>query len=649
VSAIVGLCHLGGQPLAEPVARDMLGAMAGRGADSVALWRGEGVILAVSRFDWECRPEIAGPAEVALDGSCAAVADASIYYREDLRKRLAAEGVTPAGAGTAHLVLAAYRAWGEECAARIEGDFAFILWDGSRRRMLCGRDASGVRPLHYADLPEGFLAASTVGALARHPRTSTELDLPAIALDAAGIIFAATDATCYQGVRIAPAGATVVRAAGHRPRVIRWWDPGVGLATGAPPADEAAEELRQILAEAVTQRLCGEDPTGIWLSGGWDSAAVFVAAQHRLAGTGALRPVSVSYPPGDSGREDDRIEALAGRWQAPVSWVDGSATPLMSLAGSRADLADGPYPFMFDAWMRQVAAATRALPARVAVTGHGGNFLFESSPSFLSDLLGSGRVLRMYREWSAMGVQHRRAVHLFKWAVQPLLPELVRSLIVRARGKPLLGTYERPLPRWLRPDFVAEHGLAERARRATPPVEGGARSELELAWFMTHPAFARLNGLSFASTLGEGVETRAPLLDPRVIRFAVRRPWWERYSSGGAKWLLRRMMSGHVPDELLAPRAAGGGTLASYFDRSLAALLPALYRLFESPVMAELGMVDPAALRADLDRYAAGRRHQYLPEQLMSLAHAETWLRSRLAGRSDDDATARVPISAVAV
>ncbi|MDQ2766692.1 MAG: hypothetical protein M3Y30_06005, partial [Gemmatimonadota bacterium] len=93
-----------------------LAAMRVAPSDRTAIWRGGGAVLAVARQPWEMSPTFSGDALVVTDGALAIVADASIYYRNDLRSALARARVVPTGDSASHLILAAYREWGADCA-----------------------------------------------------------------------------------------------------------------------------------------------------------------------------------------------------------------------------------------------------------------------------------------------------------------------------------------------------------------------------------------------------------------------------------------------------------------------------------------------------------------------------------------------------
>ena len=204
--------------------------------DRFAIWRGPGVTLAVARHAWEMSPAFSGDALVVTDGEIAVVADASIYYCDDLRAALARAHVGVTGSSASHLILAAYCAWGADCAARIEGDFAFVVWDARSHTVVAARDFSGKRTLYYSERggkgsEKGTLVvASTPGGALALPNANTALDLTVIGETALGLWGGGAE-TCYEGVRVLQGGETLTRVAGAPMRLHR---------TGGPPPHPCA-------------------------------------------------------------------------------------------------------------------------------------------------------------------------------------------------------------------------------------------------------------------------------------------------------------------------------------------------------------------------------------------------------------------------
>ena len=133
----------------DPRALDrMLDALSARGVELTATWRGIGAALGVTRNSWELHHDFSGDALVVRDGGLAIVADASLYYRDDLCAKL---GVPSRATSTpSHLILAAYRAWGERCVDHLEGDYAFML--------KFSPPAGATAPANPDDAPDFFTA-----------------------------------------------------------------------------------------------------------------------------------------------------------------------------------------------------------------------------------------------------------------------------------------------------------------------------------------------------------------------------------------------------------------------------------------------------------------------------------------------------------
>ena len=630
MSAILGVFTRTGTERDEGVARQMLLQMASRGSDHAAVVVDRNALLGAARAAWELADGFSGAALVAQDGDLLIAADASVYYTHDLERKLAGCGVRPSGNTPSHLILAAYRAWGEGCVDYIEGDWAFMIWNGRERRVFCSRDVVGSRPLYYAQAGDSLIVASTISGILRHPDCPHDLNLVAIA-DAASGLFASSDETCYQVIRQLPAGCNLQWKDGSL-QVSRFWSPPVNEPESHVPFDDAAEELRELLCQAVAQRLGGEGPTSIWLSGGFDSTAVFAAGEKVLAGRrdgSHLQAVSVSYPAGDPGREDELIQLVVDHWDSSTHWLDINDIPLFDVPEQRAASRDEPFAHGFEMFNRRLAETSRQLGARVAFTGVGGDPLFSVSPAFLADLLRSGRWTELAREWRARSKKGRHYRQFFRWAVQPMLPQLAaRAATVLRRGRPLRSYLERPVAPWMNTDFTRRHGLAARERDNMPARGGRGAAEYELYWYFTYPYLSRIYSLVCTHALESGIELRSPLLDRRVIEFARRRPRWERSSGGENKRLLRKAMEGLLPAEFLAPRPARTGLSSAYFERSMRTVHgDLLLETFRNPLLGELGIVDAESLRQRCERHVRRGGSGLTEVQLFFSFQTELWLR----------------------
>jgi asparagine synthase (glutamine-hydrolysing) len=601
-----------------------------RGGDSSRVRRLQGATLIATRYAWESELDARHSDGFAISDATSLAADASVYYRDDLRDALQSRGVGLAHDATAaEAILGAYRAWGDAAPRWLEGDFAFVLWDGGRRRAVCARDFGGKRPLYYAIAGDRLVVGSTLAAITSAPGFALRLNVAVLA-ETCAQFWCGSDETCYEGVRELPAGATLLWTPGTAPKIVRHWEvPNVGTIQGAS-LEDGARELRELLVRSTAERLAPSGETAVWMSGGWDSSSVFASARTALRerqDSRRITPVSISYPKGDPGREDELISAIASRWNSPIHWIDVDRIPLLAGAGTNATKRDGPYAHTYEHWNRALAAGSRSLGARVAFDGNGGDQLFQISDVFLSDLLRGGRVSATALQWRAKG--GRGAGTFFDWVIAPALPEPLKRPVTQRLGRRSADDFTRPTPPWIRPDFVARHALRERERSRMPSRPGYRGWRREAHFFLAAPVFPRAFQCLAGFALDTGVELRSPLYDKRVVEFACARPREERNDARETKRLLRAAMRGLLPDEVLAPRPTRTGITTAYSDRRMRAEFPLLLaRHGKMQILADLGIVDPDALRRGWEEYCrTGSTALKIP--LFLTMHVELWLQAQ--------------------
>lgn len=621
----------------------MLAAMAHRGADCSSVRHVGSGALAVARSEWELSPSHAGTVMIAEEGRVTVAADASLFYRADLARKLRYKGITAAHDTPTHLILAAYQAWGSDCVRELEGDFAFIVWDEPRRSVFAARDFTGKRPLYFTQAGDSLLAASSLGALLAHTRCTRELDLAVIAEEAAVLAGTASD-TCWRGIYRLPPGHCLHWRVGERAKVAPWWHAPrfADHDAGQLPFDAAAEELRRLLTSAMDERLAMHGSTALFLSGGWDSPSLYAAAQRLLSDSGDssrhIEAVSISFPEGDPGREDEVISSIVGYWEGRTTWIQSRDIPPLAHVVERAARRDEPFPHLFEMMNRALARAGRSLGARVVLDGNGGDQLFQASSAYLTDLFASGRWPTLAREWRARGGGGWR--DLLRHTLLPSLPTPMLHRIAEARGgRPVVSTLEHALPDWIRPAFAREHALLERERNNVLRRDGMSRAARESAWQLTRPLIGRMTATLGGLALEEGVEHRSPFTDARVVAFAASRPVSDRRSGRETKRLLRRAMKGLLPDSVLAPRPYRTGSPIRYLTSAIVAAMPQLIeRNMTNPVLGDLGIIEPVVFRRMWEE-SVRRDDLNLCVSLYLTMEVELWLRARATRGSERGAS----------
>lgn len=564
----------------------------------------------------------AWPESPARVGEWSVAADASLYYHDDLVRRFpAAAGSDDPATCIAHVLVAA----GPEGLHSLEGDYACIAWHAADRRLIAARDFGGKRPLFYRWHGETLTFASSIGPLVS--RSAIGLDLTTIATVAGGL-WSHADATAYLGVRELLAGHLLEWQQGRAPTVRAFWQPPDRIATRRDDLAEAARELRELLDDAVRER-CTAGATAVSLSGGWDSTAVFATAQavgHHV------HPVSISYPEGDPGREDELIEMVARHWEVEPDFIDVDAIPLYSDWETEASRRDSPFAHAYEHWNRALARRARERGATVVLDGVGGDQLFQCGDIYLADLVRTlqwGELAGQLRHRAAPG---NRLRHLYSWGLRPNLPDGITHLIARARGLPPARNYmERIPPRWFRRDFLQSHGVLARESGARPPRTARSHVLAEAHAYLRFAFYPRMFAHLADFARQEGVELRSPLLDERVVRFAIARPWSDRIDGGETKRLLRLAMRERLPAEVLAPRTHRTGTTNAYFLRELRrAGWPVAQRVLPEMRMAALGMIEPSHYRRAWE-HVLQHDDDELAARLFFTLQAELWLRTHLS------------------
>lgn len=630
MSGLVGL--LGSSAPAELPARTLLAATAPRGQQRQQLWTAEGDAIGVCRDDWELGPDFAAGVMVLETERLIVAADASLYYLADLRRDLTQAGVAPAGESPSHLIAAAYLAWGAACADRLEGDYSFLLWDRQERRLLAARDLTGTRPLFFATLGPQLILASRLSAIAGHHGLSRQLNQLAIAETVLSAASYAVEETEYTAIRRVPAGHRLEWQPGGSPRLIRFAEGPVFDRGTRTDLTEGGARLRAVLGAAVRERLASRGTTSVWMSGGYDSPSIFALA-HAESGAGQqARPVSMSYPEGDTGREDELIQAVADFHQVPVEWTAIADVPDHAPPGPWAAIRDESFAHHYEPWNRALARGSRRAGGQIALSGNGGDQFFSVSPVFLADLLRSGRWFALAREARGLGFRPRGSRELFHWAVQPNLPEAVQRLIGTVRGGRRLRPHlQTAFPEWLRPDPVLRERLRDRQWGYGRRRPGEPFSSAESNWYLNTSFGQRVGSLVSTIAQGEGVEVRSPMYDRRVLRLLGERARSERFSGGENKLLLRSALAGLLPPDHLARRRKRTGLPGGYLVRALPeALAHGMGGLGDRLLLADLGVVEPSILRAIHARFLRQpQRESNSGSQLFEILAVEYWLRAR--------------------
>ncbi len=621
---IAGIFHCGTpKPVEASRIERMCDAMVHRGPDGAGVWTAPGIGLGhrrLSIIDLAGSPQ---PMQSA-DGRAVIVFNGEIYNFQELRRELAQLGHAFRTEGDTEVILAAWQRWGPACLSRLNGMFAFALYDLTERTLFLARDRLGVKPLFLAHLSDGSIAfASELKGLLAHPLLRRDIDPLAIE-DYLAWGYVPDHRSFLKGVEKMPAGHYRLLHHGRDPSPpVQWWDVSFAERRKSGEADLSAE-LLHLLRQAVTSRMVADVPLGAFLSGGVDSSSV--VALMAETSREPVRTCSIGF---DVASLDETSYAgkVAGLFHTDHrSRVVGSDdfTEIDRLAA------------MFD----EPFADASALPTwRVCQLAREGVTVALSGDGADEAFAGYRRQMFQAREEAVrafLPAPLRRAVLGGLGAVYPKADWLPRPLRAKTTLLALAdsgeGGYARAVgivppelrERLFTPDYLALRG---EYRAETPFIEtmrdAPARSGLDraqyadLKFWLPGDILTKVDRTSMAVSL----EAREPLLDYRLIEFAASLPQRMRLRGTQGKWLLKRTMQRYLPDDILYRPKQGFVTPVSAWLRG--ALAGEARAMASGATLHHLGWLDVRQIGRMTEDHIAGRAdHGRMLWQLIMLDRA---------------------------
>ncbi|MCJ7532974.1 MAG: asparagine synthase (glutamine-hydrolyzing), partial [Anaerolineales bacterium] len=278
---ITGVYHFTKEPVAESVLKKMNGAITHRGPDGEGIYINDNVGLGHRRLAIiDLSPTGHQPME-SVDRQLVLTYNGEIYNFPELKTELEGLGYQFRSRSDSEVLLYAYKEWGIKALDKLNGMFAFAIWDEIQQQLFLARDRYGVKPLYYYANPSLFLFGSEIKAILAHPSISNRICLPALNeyFTFQNIL---TDLTLFEGIKILPAGHYLILSV-QNPSLtpVQYWDYDF---TGSItlPKEAATEELKHLFNQAVTRQLISDVPIGSYLSGGMDSGSITAVARQHL-------------------------------------------------------------------------------------------------------------------------------------------------------------------------------------------------------------------------------------------------------------------------------------------------------------------------------------------------------------------------------
>ena len=625
---IAGLFRPGGLVARDELAlAAMTERLAHRGPDASGVWcaAAAGIALGHRRLSILDLSSAGAQPMLSASGRYAIVFNGEIYNFADLRAELEARGAAPVwrGHSDTEILLATIEAFGVEAALpRLRGMFAFGLFDLETRRLFLARDAFGEKPLYVAYADGAVLFASELKSIKCHPAWRGAIDRQAVvAFIRHGYIGAPL--TFYTDARKLRPGAFWVfdgpAVAGRAPAEQLWWDSLAEAANtrrqrfaGGPEA--AVEELDRLIHASVARQAVADVPVGAFLSGGIDSSTIAAVMQAQRASP--IETFSLGFIE-EAFNEAPYAQDVARHIGSSHNEIVLSGDDARDLVATMPEIYDEPFSDPSQLPTTMVAGFARSKVA-VCLSGDAGDELFA----------GYGRYHSIRKRWSrglsgtllrgassayahlllAAAVAPAQALGLQRIAGRAVAPLRLRleGLAARSQAKSPLEAYERSFTVVDQAHLFVPGAMPEADPLVAAIMADAGWSVLDQATlfdalrYLPDDILVKVDRAAMAHSL----ETRIPLLDPDIARFAWSLPDDIRLMGGERKGPLKAVLGKYVPKSLWdRPKRGFGVPAAAWLRGPFRALAD---DLFARTTLERQGLLDTQAVIAVWEDFLAG-------------------------------------------
>lgn len=434
-------------------------------------------------------------------------------------------------------------------------DFAFAIWDEREQRLFCARDYPGVRPFYYHAGAQRFVFASDIEGLLAAPGVPHDLDYGYLAAHLShGSNFPHFERTFFQQIhKLPPAHAMTVSAQGVK--IWPYWQPGQCPEVRYSQDEDYLAALQELLQTAVACRTSSAFPVGAHISGGLDSSSVGVLAERALREDGKNLAAGYCWSPQlKTGEEylenDDRLRVLDICNREGIS-ARFTLTASRDVAANR--LRRRRLPFLGFLHEFDVRRQAEALGIRTLLSGWGGDELIAfNGRGFFLEMLRHGRWLTCFRELQMRADLHGSRLRdgVMSKIITPWIPD---ALVLKLRPE---SDWAQSIQRWkggqlpavFRDEMRAALEAAENLEKIEINEKLGVRP-YQLALLQHGHLTHRIEGWA-AQGAKHGITYAYPLLDRRIVEFALGLPPEMFMKNGWKRWLFRSALEGILPDDI---------------------------------------------------------------------------------------------------
>lgn len=599
---ICGFVQVGGQRKKRPgVLNRMLEAIRHRGPDDEGSYCDDSVSIGMRRLSI-IDPERGKQPIFNERNDIVLVFNGEIYNHLELRKWLAGRGHQFRSDCDSEVVVHLYEELGEACIDRLRGMFGFSIWDRGKKRFFMARDRLGIKPLYYTQVGESLVFASEIKSLLQFPGVERRLDLPALS-NFLSLRYVPAPQTMFAGIHALPPGHRMSVDTGGV-NIDRYWDLRYEPAAPTDRSDESfAEELGELLQEAVRMRLMSDVPFGAFLSGGVDSSLIVALMSEML--TEPVKTFSIGFhEPTPRFSELPFARTVAEQYQTdhhdvyvrPEDLNDHLETVVWHLDQPVADDA---------ALANYIVAEYASRKVKMVLGGEGSDELFAGYARYEGEQFAPmfGKTPRFFKS-AALKIADRlpglrrpkialfalsqadEASRFVNWF--PLFNDQTKANLLTDDVAEQLGAYATR-------DVFGEHLKHVDATHSLNRL-----LYVDTKLWLPDVLLARGDKMSMAASL----EVRVPFLDHKLVEFACQLPPRLKLNRLTRKYLLKKVSRRWLPDRIVDRKKQGFPTPIFEWFRNQAR---ALVRDVLSPeAIHRRGLFKPAKAQQLLDEHESG-------------------------------------------
>ena len=573
-----------------------------RGPDDSGVWvrNGGRVALGHTRLSILDLSPLGHQPMRSADGALTMVFNGEVYNFAVVRAELEALGHRFRSSGDSEVILAALQEWGVKAVDKFVGMFAIAVWNEREHRLWLLRDRMGVKPLYYAFDGTHLWFGSELKALRAFREWKPQIDRDALG-EYLQYGYISAPRSIYRDVNKLMPGHWLELGEVGEPVARPYWTAPAAEPQLTGSEDELEHRLEHLLVDACRYRMVSDVPVGVFLSGGLDSSLVTALLQRY--GGGEIRTFTIGFddPRYDESRFAKQVaQHLGTRHTEKIV----TAKDMLGVMGEWAGLFDEPFGDQSGVPTYLVSKMARE-HVKVALSADGGDELFSGYSHY-------GVVLERERSLSKIPSALREAIARFPMGVLRGLGRghnLRRNLVERVEKLQVLfpaldrpTIYDLAMSFWTPWDITSLLGRKPVARERIADVHGFADQMVrcDLRHYLPDDILVKVD----RTTMAAGLEGREPLLDHRLVEFALRLPPEMRRGALGTKHLMRKILYRHVPRELIErPKQGFAIPLSKWLRGELSPLIDEY--LSPSRVRAG-GLFDPDMVAATVSNFRDG-------------------------------------------